>query len=84
MSLLCSFGLLTDVQAAAKPTSSEPDGRLKRYDEAVELLGQAIDVYNDAHAQQPLALVLHCGDVSCTTDGQPLAGLLLASCHHAV
>ena len=51
MSLLCSFRLLTPVPAAAKPTSSEPDGRLKRYEEAVELLGHAIDAYNDAHAQ---------------------------------
>ena len=58
-----SFGLLTDVQAANRPSipNSEDPNRTLRYDEATALLGEAIDFYNEFPS--PLAFIIHLGDI---------------------
>lgn len=55
------FGLCTDVQAAARPTTINDEGRALRFDEATELLSEAIDFWR-AYPHH-LACVLHCGDI---------------------
>lgn len=59
---LVTFGLCTDVQAAAKPDSTSKDDptRILRYSEASSLLGAAVDYFNMFGA---VSFVLHCGDI---------------------
>ena len=55
---LLTFGLLTDVQAAAKETV-EREGAVLRYSEAPTLLGEAVDELS----RFPISFLLHAGDI---------------------